>query len=176
MSLIRNIVLVILILLSTVSYAQNASVTLKAYKRFYVSGKAPEPETVSEIGGKEVAREKKKPEPTYFIYLTTNKVPYLSIDRIWINQELYLGKMEKIAETPVISEKAFGKDTLVKFTDETVWQIVITGKPETNSKPKKDIQRLVANNELVLRLYDKKGVLFTRTVKNIKLLESVRVQ
>jgi hypothetical protein len=150
-----------------VGFAQKPSLTLKAYKRFHVSGRAPA--VVAETGEKAVV---KKPEPTYLLYLVANKLPYLRIDRIWINHELYLGKMEKITVKPVISETAFRKDTLVRNTDETVWQIVITGKPESNFKPRKDVETLVAKNEIVLRLYDKKGVLFTRTTKTIKLLES----
>lgn len=150
------------------------SLRLKAYQRGYISGVAPTP-TV-EIGGKEIAAKPTIHEPEYFIYLLVNKVPYLKIERVWINHQLYLASINKVNEKPVLLDNGKKKDTLIKYTDEMVWQIKITGKDKTGITPKKDIKAQVKSNELVIRLNDQNGHAYTRTQKQITVLEAVRGQ
>lgn len=169
------IVFVLIIsVLSVLAQKTTPSLRLKAYQRGYISGVAPTP-TV-EIGGKETAAKPTTHEPEYFIYLLANKVPYLKIDRIWINHQLYLATINKVNEKPVVLDNGKKKDTLIKYTDEMVWQIKITGKDKTGMTPKKDIKDQVKENELVIRLKDQNGHLFTRTLKEITVLEAVRGQ
>ena len=61
-------------------------------------------------------------------------------------------------------------DTLVHLTKEAVWQINISEKDMTGTQPKRGIAKQVSSNELVLRLTDKNGSVYIRTVKNIKQL------
>jgi hypothetical protein len=150
------------------------SLSLKAYQRSYISGVAPS--STIELGGKETAVKTKAPNPEYFIYLIANKVPYLKVERIWINQQLYLASIDKVPSLPVVVQEGMKKDTLVKYTDELVWQIKIIGKDSTGIKPKKDIADQVKSNELVIRLTEPSGHVFTRTSKNIPVLEAARRQ
>ena len=72
---------------------------------------------------------------------------------------------------PVLIENGKHMDTLVKYTDEAVWQISIKDRVTNGTKPKKDIADKVAANELVLRLNDKNGYVYTRAIKTITKLE-----
>jgi hypothetical protein len=74
----------------------------------------------------------------------------------------------------VVLQEGKKKDTLVKYTDEMVWQVKIIGKDSTGIKPKKDIANQVKSNELVIRLNDASGHIYTRTNKQITVLEAVR--
>jgi hypothetical protein len=71
----------------------------------------------------------------------------------------------------VILENGKQTDTLVKYVDEAVWQIIIKEKDKTGGKLKKDIAEKVSCNELVLRVKDKNGIVYTRTVKTITQLK-----
>ena len=173
----RRVALLILLAFSISSgYAQKTtpSLKLKSYQRGYISGVAPTP-TV-EIGGKQTEAASAAREPEYFIYLIANKVPYLKIERIWIRQQLYLATIDLVTSKPVILKNGNKADTLVRYTDEAVYQIKITGKDTTGIKPKKDIADEVKANEMVLRLTDKYGKVFTRTAKHISILEAERGQ
>jgi hypothetical protein len=77
---------------------------------------------------------------------------------------------------PIVLQEGKKKDTLVKYTDELVWQIKILGKDTTGIKPKKDIATQVKANELVIRLIDPSGHIYTRTCKHINKLEATRGQ
>jgi hypothetical protein len=158
------------------SFAQKTSpsLTLKAYQQSYISGVSPSP-TV-EIGGKEINTTSTVNEPTYFIYLLTHKVPYLRIERIWIKNQLYAATINKINEKLVVFTNGKIKDTLIKYKDEMIWQIKIKGKDTTGKTPKKDIKAQVKANELVLRLKDNKGHIFTRVAKQFTVLEAERGQ
>ncbi|OYY21936.1 MAG: hypothetical protein B7Y69_08225 [Sphingobacteriia bacterium 35-40-8] len=146
------------------------SIRLKAYERVFVSGVAPSP--VIEVGGKETKVQVIPTKPVYYIYLIANKVPYIKIERIWIKQQLYTATITKVASKPVLIENGKQKDTLVRYTDEAVWQISIKDKvTNAATKSKKDIANKVAANELVLRLNDKNGCVYTRVAKTFTKLE-----
>ena len=156
------------------SQKTTASLRLKSFQRSYISGVAPT--NTIELGGKETPSTTKTHAPEYYIYLLANKVPYLKIERVWIHQQLYLASIDKVAILPVVLQDGKKKDTLVKYTDEMVWQIKIIGKDSTGIKPKKDIADQVKSNELVLRLNDPSGHIYTRTNKHVTVLESFRAQ
>ena len=107
----------------------------------------------------------------YYIYLITNKVPYMKLERVWINHKLYIASLERITEKPVLYQKGNKVDTLVRYTDELVWKVNIKGKADDSYKPKSDIADIVAENELVLRLYNSDGTLYTREVKQMSKLK-----
>jgi len=128
------------------------------------------------LGGKQTATASAAKEPQYLIYLIANKLPYLKIERVWIRQQLYLANIHLITDKPVVVKNGIKLDTLVKYTDEAVYQINITGKDKTGIRPKNDIADQVRANEMVLRLTDKSGKVFTRTSKHITVLEAERGQ
>ncbi len=165
-----------LTILSTAVFAQKAkpSLKLKSFQRGTISGVAPT--STIELGGKEKPSKEKKHAPEYYIYLIASKVPYFKIERIWINQQLYLASIDKVSALPVVLQEGKKKDTLVKYTDEMVWQIKIIGKDRTGIKPKKDIADQVKTNELVIRLNDPSGNVFTKTSKHITVLDAARMQ
>jgi hypothetical protein len=150
------------------------SLKLRSYQRGYISGVAPT--ATIELGGKETAAPAAKYNPEYFIYLIAYKVPYLKIERVWIKQQLYLASIDRVTKLPIVLQEGKKKDTLVKYTDELVWQIKILGKDTTGLKPKKDIATQVKANELVIRLNDPSGHVYTRTSKHINMLEATRGQ
>ncbi len=145
------------------------SLRLKAYERVFIDGVAPSP--VIEVGGKETKVQLIPTKPVYYIYLIANKVPYIKIERIWIKQQLYTATITKVTSKPVLIESGKQTDTLVRYTDEAVWQITIKDKVTNGTKPKKDIANKVATNELVLRLNDKNGYVYTRVAKIFTKLE-----
>ena len=167
---------IILALCISSVFAQKTSpsLRLKAYQRSYISGVAPTP--VVALGGKETTTAAASQEPTYYIYLLANKVPYLKIERVWIKNQLYLATIDKINEKPVVLDNGKRKDTLVKYTDEMVWQVKITGKDNTGITPKKDIEDQLKANELVLRLVDQNEHVFTITAKHFTVLEAEKGQ
>lgn len=154
-----------------IAHAQSSSPSLriKAYQRVTISGVAPSAEI--KVGGKETPVKITPTKPVYYIYLIANKVPYIKLERVWINQELYTATINRVPSKPVLLVNGKQTDTLVRYTDEAVWQISIKDKDNTGIKPKKDIADKVAANELVLRLNDKNGTVYTRTVKSITKLE-----
>jgi len=145
------------------------SLRLRAYERIFINGVAPSP--VIEVGGKETKVQVIPTKPVYYIYLIANKVPYIKIERVWIKQQLYTATITKVGIKPVLIENGKHMDTLVKYTDEAVWQISIKDRVTNGTKPKKDIADKVAANELVLRLNDKNGYVYTRAIKTITKLE-----
>jgi hypothetical protein len=145
------------------------SLRLRAYERVFINGVAPSP--VMEVGGKETKVKVIPTKPVYYIYLIANKVPYIKIERVWIKQQLYTATITRVVTKPVLIENGKQKDTLVKYTDEAVWQITIKDKVTNGTKPKKDIADKVAANELVLRLNDKTGAVYTRVAKTFTKLE-----
>jgi hypothetical protein len=150
------------------------SLKLRSYQRGYISGVAPT--ATIELGGKETAAAAVSNTPEYLIYLVAYKVPYLKIERIWIKQQLYLATIDKVTNLPIVIQEGKKKDTLVKYTDEMVWQIKIIGKDSKGIKPNKDIEKQVKANELVIRLNDPSGHIYTRITKHIQILEAVRGQ
>lgn len=165
-----------LVMIASAVFSQKTSpsLRLKSFQRSYISGVAPT--NTIELGGKETPSTTKALAPEYYIYLLANKVPYLKIERVWIHQQLYIASINKVAILPVVLQDGKKKDTLVKYTDEMVWQIKIIGKDSTGIKPKKDIANQVKFNELVLRLNDPSGHIYTRTNKHINVLEAIRAQ
>lgn len=145
------------------------SLRLRAYERVFINGVAPS--QVIEVGGKEAKVQMIPNKPLYYIYLIANKVPYIKIERIWVKQQLYTASITRVTTKPVLIENGKQKDTLVKYTDEAVWQITIKDKVTNGTKPKKDIADKVAANELVLRLNDKTGAVYTRIAKTFTKLE-----
>jgi hypothetical protein len=165
-----------LMMIATAVFSQKnpPSLKLRSYQRGYISGVAPT--ATIELGGKETAATSVKNNPEYFIYLIAYKVPYLKIERVWIKQQLYLASIDQVTKLPIVLQEGKKKDTLVKYTDELVWQIKILGKDTTGIKPKKDIATQVKANELVIRLNDPAGHIYTRTRKHINILEASRGQ
>jgi len=147
----------------------NPSLRLRAYERVFINGVAPS--QVIEVGGKEAKVQMIPNKPLYYIYLIANKVPYIKIERVWVKQQLYTASIKRVATKPVLIENGKQKDTLVKYTDEAVWQVTIKDKVTNGTKPKKDIADKVAANELVLRLNDKSGAVYTRVAKTFTKLE-----
>lgn len=145
------------------------SLRLRAYERVFINGVAPSP--VMEVGGKEAKVQIIPTKPVYYIYLIANKVPYIKIERVWIKQQLYTATITRVVSKPVLIANGKQKDTLVKYTDEAVWQISIKDKVTNGTKPKKNIADKVAANELVLRLNDKSGAVYTRVAKTFTKLE-----
>jgi hypothetical protein len=170
----KAILFMSLTIIASAIFAQKTSpsLRLKSFQRGYISGVAPT--NTVELGGKETTAPSKTHTPEYFIYMIANKVPYLKIERVWIKQQLYLASIDKVATLPVVLQEGKKKDTLVKYTDEMVWQVKIIGKDSTGIKPKKDIANQVKSNELVIRLNDPSGHIYTRTNKQITVLEAVR--
>ncbi len=150
------------------------SIHIKSYQRSYISGVAPTNRI--ELGGKEITTNTIVQSPEYFIYLLTNKVFNLKIERVWIKQQMYLARIDKVPTLPVIIQEGKKKDTLVKYTDEMVWQIKIIGKDSSSIKPKKNIATQIKSNELVLQLTDNSGHIYTQPSKQIQVLEAVRGQ
>lgn len=170
----KTVIVLMLFFTSAVLVAQKPSLTLKAFQRYYISGLPPNP--VLEVGGKEVAVKDKSAEPEYFIYLVTDLIPDLKIESVWIKKQLYQATMQRVACQPVVINNVLRKDTLVKFTGENVWQIMITGKEKNLQLSKKNISPLVLEKELVVKLRDRKGRTYTKTVKHFISLESERGQ
>ena len=139
------------------------SLRLKAYERLTLPGVAPSAEI--KVGGEEMIVADKPNQPAYYIYLIANKVPNIKLDRVWIKQQLYSATLVSVTSKPVLLENGKQSDTLVTFTKEAVWQIIIKDKDTSGSKLKKDMADKVASNELVIRLYTKNGTVYTRTVK-----------
>ena len=142
---------------------------LRAYERTFIPGVALSPEI--EVGGKETTVKIIPTKPVFYIYLLANKLPNIKIEQIWIRQESYTATITRVPSKSVLIENGKQKDTLVKYTNEAVWQINIKDKVSNGPKPKKDIADKVAANELVLLLNDKKGFTYTRVLKNITKLE-----
>lgn len=156
---------------STAAIGQSgtSSIKLSAYKRITLNGVAPSVEI--KVGDEEKAPAGTSAPTDYFIYLITNRVPNLQLNQVWIQQELYTASLSRVTSKPVVLENGKYSDTLVQYTKKTVWQITLTGKDMTGIQPKKVIANQVASNELVLRLSDSKGAIYTRTVKNITTLK-----
>ena len=170
-----TLILPILFISSAVfSQKKNPTIQIKAHQRSFISGVAPT--ATIEIGQKEKNQQNITNNPEYFIYLIANKIPHLKIDRIWINQQLYISSLNKLSNHPVVLQNGKQSDTLVKYTQDDIWQIKINGKDTTRVKLTKDIAALIKSNELVLLVNDLSGNLYTRTVKNIHNLEAERGQ
>lgn len=150
------------------------SLHLKAYQRSYISGVAPT--ATVELGGKQTEAASTAHEPEYFIYLIAHKVPVGKIESLWIKQQLYFGNIDLITEKTVVVKNGHKADTLVGYTDWAIYQIKITGKDNKGIKPKKAIAARVTANEMVLRLVDTTGKVFTRTASHIGVLEAERGQ
>ena len=171
----KKITLLSVLFFTVVSLAaQKPSLTVKAFERYHISGLPPTP--VIEIGGKETVTTRPPSGPEYFIYLIASQMPLVKMESVWIKKDLYKASITKVTCKPVILNNGIQNDTLVRYTDEEVWQINLTGKIKKYSKPAKSISALVSGNELVLRLQDKKGNYYTRSVKYISKLESTRGQ
>lgn len=138
---------------------------LKAFERITLNGVAPTPEI--KVGDKEIVAGALPAATDYYIYIISRRVPNIMIDQIWLKQESYSARISRVSSKQVILENGKYSDTLVKYTNEAVWQINIQEKDMTGIQPKKNIANQVANNELVIRLKDSKGSVYTRTVKKI---------
>ena len=154
--------------------AQNPTLRIKAFQRYFISGVAPS--TILEMGGKETSTASGKQEPEYFIYLIAYKIRDLSIGSLWINHHPYEAVIRNISCKPVIIPNSIGNDTLLPYTDEAIWQVSITGRGKEGVKTTKALKALMANQQLVLKLVDKQGRNYTRTVKKITQIESERGQ
>lgn len=165
-----------LVMIAFTIYSQKKvpSLRIKSYQRSYLSGVAPTNRI--ELGGKENVVNTMAQAPEYFIYLLKNKLPNLKIERVWIKQQLYLARIDKMPTLPVVIQEGKKKDTLVRFTDEMVWQIHIMGKDSSSIKPKKAIANQIKANELLLLLTDNWGHIYIQTSKQIQVLEAARGQ
>jgi hypothetical protein len=173
----KKITLLLLLSISTVViFSQQPSLRLKAFKRYTINSEKSA-KGDDKVAGAKTPSTSNASEPEYYIYLIAFKVPYIKLERVWLHQNLYQVRVDKVAGKPIILKNTgYPNDTLVRYTDETVWKVTITGKVEGDNKPKKDIESLVAQNELTFRLNDKKGTMYTRSVKQITLLKPVKKQ
>jgi len=149
--------------------SRTPSLQLKAFERIILSGVAPTPEI--KVGDEEIEPAALKVPTDYYIYLISRRVRNIVIDQVWIKKESYSARISRVTSKQVIVENGKYSDTLVNFTNEAVWQINIQEKDMTGIPPKKNIANQVANNELVIRLKDSNGSIYTRTVKKITQLK-----
>lgn len=155
-------------------FSQEPSLRLKAFKRF-TKNDVNTSKTGNTVIGEKAKSTPYTDEPEYFIYLIAYKVPYLKLERVWLHQNLYQVTLVKVAgKSVILRNTGYPNDTLVRYTDETVWKVTLKGMVEGNMKPKKDIEKLVFQNELTFRLNDNKGTMYTRSVKQITLLQSTK--
>lgn len=149
--------------------SRTPSLQLKAFERIILSGVAPTPEI--KVGDEEIEPAALKVPTDYYIYIISRRVRNIVIDQVWIKKESYSARISRVTSKQVIVENGKYSDTLVNFTNEAVWQINIQEKDMTGIPPKKNIANQVANNELVIRLKDSNGSIYTRTVKKITQLK-----
>ncbi|MFN7538768.1 MAG: hypothetical protein ACK5RQ_01830 [Bacteroidota bacterium] len=145
--------------------SRTPSLKLTAFKRSILNGVAPS--SVIKVGDEEIPNTNAPAQIEYYIYLLASRVSNLELNQVWIQQELYTATLSRVNSKSVVLENGKFSDTLVHFTKEAVWQINISEKDMTGTQPKKNIAKQVAANELVLRLSDRKGAVYTRTIKNI---------
>lgn len=148
--------------------SRTPSLKLTAFKRSILNGVAPS--SVIKVGDEEIPNSTIPPQTEYYIYLIASRISNLQLTQVWIQQELYSASLSRVTAKPVLLENGKFSDTLVHFTKEAVWQINISEKDMTGTQPKRGIAKQVSSNELVLRLTDKNGSVYIRTVKNIKQL------
>ncbi|MFY8005907.1 MAG: hypothetical protein ACOVOY_01615 [Sediminibacterium sp.] len=148
--------------------SRTPSLKLTAFKRSILNGVAPS--SVIKVGDEEIPNSTIPPQTEYYIYLIASRISNLQLTQVWIQQELYSASLSRVTAKPVLLENGKFSDTLVHFTKEAVWQIKIAEKDMTGTQPKRGIAKQVSSNELVLRLTDKNGSVYIRTVKNIKQL------
>lgn len=147
---------------------------LNAFERSYIDGMAPTP--AIEIGGKEIPSQPTSRQPEYFIYLLNKKHASFTIASVWIKKQWYPASIKKLGYGPVLIDNiTMKKDTLIANREGYVWQIKITGKSK-KAIAKKDLSKLVNENELVIKLHDRQGRHLIRSVKTITRLEPERGQ
>ena len=145
--------------------SRTPSLKLTAFKRSILNGVAPS--SVIKVGDEEIPNSTIPPQTEYYIYLIASRISNLQLTQVWIQQELYSASLSRVTAKPVLLENGKFSDTLVHFTKEALWQIKIAEKNMTGTQPKRGIAKQVSSNELVLRLSDKKGTVYTRIIKNI---------
>ncbi len=150
---------------SALGQSRIPSIKLQAFERIILNGVAPTPEI--KVGDEEITKTAMPVQSEYFIYIIANRVSNLKLEQIWIKQELYTATISRVTSKSVVLENGKFSDTLVHFTKEAVWQINISEKDMTGTQPKRGIAKQVSSNELVLKLSDKKGAVYTRIIKNI---------
>jgi len=149
--------------------SRTPSLQLKAFERIILNGVAPTPEI--NVGDEEIKKNAMPVQSEFFIYIIANRVSNLKLEQIWIKQELYTATISRVTSKPVLLKDGKHTDTLVHNTKEAVWQISLTGKDLTGIQPKKNMAIQVAANELVLRMSDKNGAIYNRTVKKFSQLK-----
>jgi hypothetical protein len=149
--------------------SRTPSLQLKAFERIILNGVAPTPEI--NVGDEEIKKNAMPVQSEFFIYIIANRVSNLKLEQIWIKQELYTATISRVTSKPVLLKDGKHTDTLVHNTKEAVWQISLIGKDLTGIQPKKNMAIQVAANELVLRMSDKKGAIYNRTVKKFSQLK-----
>lgn len=154
---------------AAIGQSKTPSLKLKAFERIIMSGVAPNP--VIKVGDEEIAPAITPAPIDYYIYLISRRVRNIVIDQVWIKKESYTARISRVTSKQVILENGKYSDTLVNYTNEAIWQINIQEKDITGIPPKKNIANQVANNELVIRLKDSNGSIYTRTVKKITQLK-----
>lgn len=154
---------------SALGQSRIPSIKLQAFERIILNGVAPTPEI--KVGDEEITKTTMPVQSEYFIYIIANRVSNLKLEQIWIKQELYTATISRVTSKPVLLKEGKHTDTLVHNTREAVWQISLTGKDLTGILPKKNMANQVAANELVLRMSDKNGAIYNRTVKNFSQLK-----
>lgn len=169
--IITGIVLVATVFSSAEGLGQSRtpSLQLKAFERIILNGVAPTPEI--NVGDEEITKTAMPVQSEFFIYIIANRVSNLKLEQIWIKQELYTATISRVTSKPVLLKDGKHTDTLVHNTKEAVWQISLTGKDLTGIQPKKNMAIQVAANELVLRMSDKNGAIYNRTVKKFSQLK-----
>ena len=151
------------------SQSRTPSIKLAAFQRIILNGVAPTP--VVKVGGEEITATDAPTQSEYFLYLITSRVSNLQLSQVWINRELYTATLNRVNTRSVVLENGKYSDTLVKYTREAIWQISIQEKDASGMQPKKNMAAQVAGNELVIRLTNNKGSIYTRTLKTIPQLK-----
>lgn len=162
------------LLISSAVIAQKQSVRVFAYEIPNSSGVAPVGEV--NINGviKADGTNPKGGYADYQIFLAVNNMSNITLQRVWIKQQLFAVKIEKLSGTPLILPRGReAADTLVPSTSADVWRILIASEPIKGIQPISSIKKLVITNDVVIRLSSKNKPIISATLPRIKLLQPV---
>lgn len=163
-----------ILLLCATGIAQKQSVRVFAYEIPNISGVAP----VGEISvGDVIKTDGTNPKggyADYQIFMAVSNMSNITLQRLWVKQQLFAVKLEKVPNTPLILPRGKNPgDTLVPSTSAEVWRILIASEPIKGIQPIAAIRQLVKNNEVVIRLSSKDKPIISVTLPKIKKLAPI---
>lgn len=159
------------ILFCTAAIAQKQSVRVFAYDIPNLSGVAPTGEVNVNGVIKNDGTKPKGGYADYQIFMAVDNMTNITLQRLWVKQQLFAVKLEKVANTPLIFPRGKNPgDTLIPSTSADVWRIIIASEPIKGIKPAKSIQQLVKNNDVVIRLSTKNKPVLSASLPKIKKL------